>query len=228
MRVGMYLLAGFLLVNCQTAFSQSLVVGGQTNVAIDFDTLSSAAGLDLSSVSPEVISPGSIPDSVAFPINARDGSLPTTFEYDATTFPAGGSFMGTIEHSGSVLFNTDTIEIGDFTIGFDAGRTGTLGGLASGFFVANNVSGVVPAPVALFDIEVTGANPQVTSLTVDGNLLVSPELGTFLVDNALASTNLQGTPVGVARVEAVAVPEPTAALLLGVGVLGGFAIRRTR
>lgn len=152
------------------ADAQSIVVGGQTNVALDFDTLSSAAGLDFSSVSGDVIAPGSIADSVAFPINACDGSLPTTFAYDPATFPAGGSFSGTIEHSGSVFFNTDTVEVGDFTIGFDGARVGTLSGAASGFFVANNVAGAVPAPVVLFDIEVTGAAPLPESLTVDGNL----------------------------------------------------------
>ncbi len=58
------------------------VTGGQTSVALDTMTLSDLAGLDLSGVSGDVISPGKLPDSVAFGINPRDGSLPTTFAYD--------------------------------------------------------------------------------------------------------------------------------------------------
>ncbi len=180
---------------CPQVLAQSLVVGGQTSVALDFDTLSSAAGLTFSSVSEDVIAPGSIADSVAFGINPRDAvSLPTTFAYDPATFPAGGSFSGTIEHQGSVFFNDDDVEVGDFTIAFDGSRAGTLNGLASGFFVASTVGVVAP----LFDLEVTGADPQNLSLTVDGNLLVTPELGTFLVDQGLASSDLAGAVVGAA------------------------------
>lgn len=78
-----------------------------------------AASLILSSDSPDVIAPGDLgSDSVAFGIHPRDAAtLPTTF-----LFPAGSlaPFSGTIEHSGSVFFNGDSVQVGDFTIGFDA------------------------------------------------------------------------------------------------------------
>lgn len=86
-----------------------------------------------------MINPGSIPGSVAFGINPRDaGTLPTKLEYDPVTFPALGSFAGTLEHKGSLFFfaaDNSVVQVGDFTIGFDAGR---IGSTASGFFVASN------------------------------------------------------------------------------------------
>ncbi|HMP07758.1 MAG TPA: hypothetical protein PJ982_15515, partial [Lacipirellulaceae bacterium] len=92
------------------------VVGGQTSVVLDTATLSAAASLTLSGVSPDVIAPGTLPGSVAFAITPRSAAvLPTTFAYDLT-FPAAGSFSGTIEHQGSVFFNADAVEVGDFTI----------------------------------------------------------------------------------------------------------------
>jgi hypothetical protein len=194
------------------------VAGGQTNVLLDTALLSSAASLDLSSVSGAVIAPGNLgPDSVAFPINARDAmnpDLPTTFSYDPSDFL--GTFSGTIEHTGSVRFNSDTIEVGDFTVGFDAARAGQLGGLASGFFVQDTVS----LGAILFDVE----NPSslmvsATELEIGANLLVSPEFGQFLFDNGFSSTNLQGADVGDALVEAVAVPEPASFALLGLTML---------
>ena len=197
------------------------VGGGQTNVVLDTALLSSAASLNLSSVSPDVISPGSLAGSVAFGINSRTAAtLPTTFAYNPATFPAGGSFSGTIEHQGSVFFNANAVEVGDFTIGFDGARAGTLGGAASGFYVAST-TGIA---AILFDLGVTSADPQPATLDVGANLLVSPEFGSFLLANGLSSTNLQGADVGDALVEATVVPEPAAALLalfaIGAGAVG--------
>jgi hypothetical protein len=196
------------------------VLGGQTNVLLDTELLSSAASLELSSVAGPVIAPGNLgPDSVAFPINARDAAmLPTTFAYDSDDFL--GTFSGTIEHQGSVRFNSDTVDVGDFTIGFDAGRVGTLDGKASGFFVQDNVS----LGAILFDVE----NPSTlsataTELVIGANLLVSPEFGAFLFDNDLSQNNLQGADVGDALVEAF-VPEPASLALLGFA--GLLATRR--
>ncbi len=197
------------------AFAQADVQSGFTSVALDTATLSAAAGLDLSSVSPG-IGAGTLPDSVAFPINARDAaSLPTTFTYTPNDFPTG-PFSGTIEHTGSVFFNADAVEVGNFTIGFDAARAV---GAASGFYV-ESTTGVA---AILFDTAVVAlgeASDAKLDLTVD--LLVSPEFATFL-----GNTALTGADVGDARILA-AIPEPTSLSLLGV--LGGFAClaRRTR
>jgi hypothetical protein len=200
------------------------VEGGTTSVLLDTATLASAAGLTLSSVSSEVISPGTLAGSVAFPITPRSATPPTTFTYDPATFPASGSFSGAIEHVGSVFFNADAVEVGDFTIGFDAARVGTLGGQASGFFVESNVG----VAAILFDVGVTGATALPASLDVSGNLLVSPELGAFLLSGGLATVNLQGADVGDALVEAVAVPEPSAAAMTISGLTLLAAARRRR
>lgn len=53
---------------------------GQTSVALDLETLE-AVGLTLTGISDDVIVPGRLDDSVAFPINRRDAQaplLPTT------------------------------------------------------------------------------------------------------------------------------------------------------
>jgi hypothetical protein len=194
------------------------VIGGQTNVALDTATLSSAASLDLSSVSGDVIAPGTIPDSVAFGINARDAaSLPTTFSYDPSDFL--GTFSGTIEHTGSVFFNTDTVEVGNFTIAFDAARADAT---RSGFYV-ESTTGIA---AILFDVAPPSSlNATATNLDIGADLLVSPEFATFLTDQGLASADLTGADVGDALVEAVA-PEPTSAMLalLAAGVM----LRRQR
>ncbi|MEQ8839074.1 MAG: hypothetical protein RID07_19870, partial [Lacipirellulaceae bacterium] len=142
------------------------VIGGQTNVLLDTGALASAASLNLSGVSGDVIAPGDLgAGSVAFPINARDAAapqLPTTFSYATGTL---APFSGAIEHTGEVFFDTDDSDgttsmdaiVGDFTIGFDAARVGTLSGLASGFFV-ESTTGIA---AILFDIE----NPSALDAT---------------------------------------------------------------
>ncbi len=205
------------------AGAQVDVTGGQTSVLLDTATLSAAASLDLSGVSGPVIAPGNLgAASVAFPINARDAHaalLPTTFSYDPGDFL--GTFGGTIEHEGSVLFNDGTVEVGNFTIGFDGARAGTLGGSASGFFVESTVG----IAAILFDIAAPSqldAGPG--SLTIGADLLVSPEFGAFLFDNGLSTSNLQGADVGDALVQAVPAPG-TVAAIAGVGLM---ATRRRR
>ncbi len=199
------------------ATGQIDVVGGQTSVLLDTAALSAAASLNLSSVSSDVIAPGELgASSVAFGINSRSASsLPTTFSYAAGL----GSFSGTIEHTGSVFFNSDTVEVGNFTIGFDGDR---IGGDRSGFFV-QSTTGIA---AILFDV----ATPSFLSATdsglvIEADLLVSAEFGQFLLDNQLSSTNLAGVDVGDARVNAVPTPGALAALA-AVGLTASSRRRR--
>lgn len=207
-----------------TASAVNVEIGaGQTSVLLDTATLSSAASLELSGVSPGVIAPGAIEGSVAFPITPRDAaSLPTTFAYDSTDFL--NTFSGTIEHQGSVFFNANAVEVGNFTIGFDAARAGTLAGAASGFYV-ESTTGI---PAILFDIENPSTlEPTDLSLTVGANLLVSPEFASFLQSNGLATANLAGADVGDALVQGV-VPEPSSLGLALLGLLASLRVARSR
>ncbi len=209
------------LVACpEVARAQQVdVEGGQTSVLLDTAALESAAGLTISSTGGPVIAPGNLgAASVAFPINSRTGNLPTTFAYDPTDFL--GTASGTIEHSGSVLFNSDAIEVGDFTIGFDAGRATAP---ASGFFVESTVG----IEAILFDIANPAVDPTPNDLEIGADLLVSPEFAQVLIDNSLASSNLTGVDVGDALVEAI-VPEPGSLVLLTAGAIAGLATRTRR
>ena len=210
------------------------VIGGRTSVALDAETLQSSAGLTISSTSPEVQSPGDLPDSVAFPINARNAAVrPTSFSYDTDDF--AGSASGTIEHTGTVQFNADAISVGNFTIGFDGTRAGTLGGLASGFFVQSNTAA---SNAVLFDVATPSTlSALAESLTIDADLLVSPEFASFLQTGGLATTDLSGADVGNARVAAISqvrddggtvIPLPPALVpgaILLMGLAGGKSLR---
>lgn len=189
------------------------VIAGQTNVLLDTDTLAAAASLNLSGVSADVIAPGDLgAGSVAFGINGRDAaSLPTTFRYTDGL----GSFSGSIEHTGSVFFNTDTVEVGNFTIGFDADR---VGGDRSGFFVESTVG----IAAILFDVAAPSSlSADAAGLSIGADLLVSAEFGAFLFDNGLSASNLTGADVGDALVAGV-VPSPgSLAALAGFGLIAG-------
>lgn len=217
-----YLSLASLVAVAPSQAANVVIGGGQTSVLLDTATLSSAASLTLSGVSAGVISPGSLPGSVAFPVNSRTATapaLPTTFQYDSTNFL--GTFSGSIEHTGSVFFNANAVEVGNFTIGYDAGRAGSLSGAASGFYVAST-KGI---PAILFDVEnPTTLTPAESGLTVAADLLVSPEFAGFLQANNLATVNLAGADVGDALVQAV-VPEPNSLVL---GVLGAMGLLRRR
>ena len=176
------------------------VTGGRTSVALDTEALSSAAGLTISGTSPEVQSPGDLEGSVAFPITPRDAAVrPTTFSYDPADFL--NTFSGTIEHAGTVSFNENAVTVGNFTIGFDGDRAGTLGGAASGFYVRSNTD----VDAILFDVAAPSAlDATETLLALDADLLVSPEFGQFLIGGGLATADLSGTDVGDARIAATA------------------------
>ncbi|MEM6458082.1 MAG: hypothetical protein AAF710_01690 [Planctomycetota bacterium] len=193
------------------------VLGGQTSVLLDTATLAGAASLNLSGVSDDVIVPGELGSgSVAFGINSRTDTPATTFAYDPADFL--GTFSGAIEHTGSVFFNDDAVEVGDFTIGFDAARAG---GDASGFFV-ESTTGIA---AVLFDIAAPSLLEAGTeSLVIEADLLVSAEFGAFLFDNGLSASNLTGADVGDARVSASTIPSPSAV----AGGLVGLALLASR
>lgn len=207
-----------LIAGCGLAQAEDFdVIGGSTSVLLDTDTLSAAASLDLSSVSADVIAPGDLgAGSVAFGINPRNASsLPTTFSYDAGL----SAFSGSIEHTGSVFFNSDSVEVGNFTIGFDALRADAT---RSGFFV-ESTTGIA---AILFDVAVPSfVSADGDGLIIEADLLVSSEFAGFLSDNGLASADLTGADVGDARVNA-AVPTPGALAVIGMG--GLLASRRRR
>jgi hypothetical protein len=186
------------------------ITGGQTNVLLDTATLSAAASLDLSSVSADVIAPGDLGDgSVAFGINT-----PSSFFYDSGL----ADFSGSIEHTGSVFFNADSVQVGNFTIGFDAAR---VGGDRSGFFVESTVG----IAAILFDVAAPSfVSADGSGLIIEADLLVSNEFAGFLSSNGLASSDLTGADVGDARVSAV--PAPGALAILGAG--GLLSARRRR
>lgn len=214
MRISL-LLAAFILVSSASMVSaqQRFVDGGQTSVLLDTATLSSV-GLDLSGVSSDVIVPGELgADSVAFGVNSRTDTPATTFAYEIFDL---APFSGTIEHLGSVFFNANTIEVGDFSIGFDAGRAG---GANSGFFV-ESTTGI---EAILFDVEnPTSLDPGDSELIIEANLLVSAEFADVLGDSGLT-----GADVGDARVAATAIPEPSGIAMLSMLGLG-FTTRRRR
>ena len=210
--------AAVAIVTGSAVAAPVLVTGGQTSVTLDFDTLAAAASLNFSGVSGDVIAPGNLGDgSVAFGINPRNAaSLPTTFAFDSDNFL--GTFSGTIEHTGSVFFNNNAVEVGNFTIGFDGAR---VGGDRSGFFVAST-TGIA---AILFDVGAPSTlDVTSSSLTIGANLLVSSEFAGFLLTNQLASADLSGAVVGSALVQAVPTPGGLAAVALG----GLLAARRRR
>ena len=187
------------------------IVGGQTNVTLDFDLLQSAAGLELSGITTGTLVTDQ-PSTVGFvitPPNAFDG--PSTFGYDTDDF--GGTFAGGIQHRGGVLFNDDSILVGNFLIGFDGG-----------WFVDSNVG----LEGRLFDVEITSALPTASNFDVGGILKVSEYFAGVLFDAGLADSDLTGAAVGSASIQGYmssAVPAPGALALLG---LGAVASRRRR
>ena len=187
------------------------IVGGQTNVTLDFALLSSAAGLDLSGITPGTLITED-PSTVGFvitPPNAFDG--PSTFGYDTGDF--GGSFGGGIQHRGGVYFNDNAILVGNFGIGFD-----------DGWFVNSNVG----LQGQLFDVDITSAAPTADSFLAEGDLKVSEFFAGVLLELGLADSDLTGAKVGSASIQGFmsnSVPAPGVLAMLGIG---GLAARRRR
>ena len=216
-----------VVISLASLSSASAVVvevgGGTTSVDLDLMTLETV-GLTLTGADTTgTAEPNFI---VGFPINSRTGGvIPTTFTYDSAAF---APFGGAIEHTGTVSFilGGNPLVLGDFTIGYDAGR---VAGAASGFFVESTTGGITDGLNAiLFDISGPTPATSLTELTITGGeptggagLLVSPELAGLLGNNGLI-----GATVGSARVDALAIPEPSTALLGLVGL--AFGMRRRR
>ncbi|MDE0890073.1 MAG: hypothetical protein OSA40_11510 [Phycisphaerales bacterium] len=194
------------------------VVGGQTNVLLDFELISSVTDLELTGVSDGVIIPGNLGnDSVAFAITspyAETGA--TNFQYDTMDF--FGSFSGSIEHRGTLTFN-EAITIGNFDIGYDAGLQAFT--VSDTFF---NGSGLG----ALFAVVIDEASPSLSTFDVTGDLLITANFATILIDLGLTSTDLTGADVGDAWIQGLnqSVPSPGALALGGIALLTSRVRRR--
>lgn len=163
------------------AFQEREVEAGRTSVFLNTELLASAAGLNLTGLN-GTATPATDEFQVAFDIGEA-----TNFQFSSgNTFTSIG---GSIEHTGSVTFN-ENLELGNFSIGFDANRAG------SGFFVADTITLDIP----LFDIdEPSFLDFSDPDLVIDqADLLVAPELA-----SALGNESLAGAVVGNARIDAL-------------------------
>lgn len=210
--LGGCLLATALVATQSASASTVYTVGGQTNVLLDLALLQSAASLQLTGLSNGVITPGNLgAGSVAFAITPPiSAELPTTFRYDPADF--FGTFAGAINHRGTITFN-NAITVGNFEIFFD-----------NGFKVADRESGLG----VLFDVAVTSATPTVDRFEATGNLLVSANFASLLLQLGLANANLTGADVGDAYIQGLnsSIPSPAGIALLGLAGLCGVRGRR--
>jgi hypothetical protein len=193
------------------------VVGGQTNVLLDFALIEGATGLALAGVSDGVIVPGNLGGgSVAFAITSPlSEDLPTSFMYDTGDF--FGTFAGSIEHRGAVFFTgAADVALGNFTIGYDAD------------VMAFQVSDNLDLGIDLFDVAITGASPLEMTFDVTGDLLISADFAALLIDLGLTKADLTGVDVGDAWVQALNQPVPAPGVLAFLGIAGVIGTRRRR
>ncbi len=188
--------AAALLGSLSSASAQTnyLAVSGTTSVRLDTATLASAASLNLSGASSEG-TPFDGTFQVGFPFVAGTNFV---FSVETGFAPVGGG----ISHAGTVTFNQGTAQqvvLGDFRIGFDPGR---IGDSRSGFFVQNTVAPL--GEVILFDIAndlAPAFSPAGQFGVTNARLLVSSELGGFLLSSGFSTSNLTGAQVGEARID---------------------------
>jgi hypothetical protein len=156
------------------------VRSGTTSVYLDPAALA-LAGLTISGVN-STGTPASADYQVGFPITPS-----TSFRYNVDPF---APLSGQIAHSGTVSFNSNTITVGNFAIGFDPARAT---GNRSGFFVQDTFGGLG----ILFDVGTpTAATISASTFSVAADLLVSPEFA-----GALNNTALAGADAGNALVD---------------------------
>jgi hypothetical protein len=171
------------------------VKSGVTSVFLDSELLSSSAGLNLAGTN-NTIPPASKEFSAGFPID-EDTNL-TIGSHNKSI-----DLKGTIEHSGTVTFNTNlgSVTVGDFSIGYDETRATEE---KSGLFVKDTAG----TGAILFDISDTEEiKLKDNRLTVDdADLLVSPEFADYLSTQGLISQNLTGVDVGDIATDAVVAP----------------------
>jgi len=209
--------AAVAAMSVATAASAGVVtmVGGQTSVLLDLELLAAAANLQLTGVSDAVIVPGNLGESsVAFVITPPTSAvLPTTFAYDPTDFL--GTANGAINHRGSITFN-DSITLGNFQIAFGV----------DGLEVIDTLGTFGELPTALFDLAITTISPGAVIFDATAELLVSAAFAAILLDLELATSDLTGAVVGLARVQGFMIPAPGAIALLAVA--GAIGTRRRR
>ncbi|MDG2021812.1 MAG: hypothetical protein P8J59_07670 [Phycisphaerales bacterium] len=190
------------------------VVGGQTNVLLDFDLITSVTDLELTGVSNGVITPGNLGEgSIAFAVTSPDAANQATdFRYDTADF--FGSFAGSIGHRGTLTFNQD-ITFGNFKIAYDTGL--------EAFTVSDTYSFLGD----VFEVGVVDASPLARTFDVVGDLLITENFAAILLDLGLADSDLAGADVGDVWVQGLNqnVPAPG---VLALGVTAILVSRRRR
>lgn len=185
----------------QAAPSTYQIGSGTTSLQLDRATLDTLASLGLKFDSTFDTVPAATGFGLGFAIKPNTDF---TFSYDATT-QGFAPISGTIEHSGGIKFAVDeaklsypsSLEIGDFSIGFD-----------QGFFLRDTLT----TGLRLFDLISTG-NPTLAEgvLTVPGfDVKVAQQFNDSLSAATIAGTDLglTGVKVGTAKLVAKKVPEP--------------------
>lgn len=207
-----------LVAVCASGASADLVgvVGGQTSVDLNFDLIAAATGLEYAGVSDGVIVPGNLgKGSVAFAITSPySANLPTSFSYDTDDF--FGSFSGSIEHRGSVMFDgAADVTVGNFSIAYDA---------VAGFQVIDNLD----LGVAMFDVVDIKPEALVDTFDVQGNLAIANQFAILLIELGLTDDDLTGIGVGKAWLQGLNQAVPGPGVLAAFAVAGITARRRRR